>query len=69
MPGFIGAGHCDARVRICPEAEQLIEDARRLALSTMESCLASNNREYGAVKAKIRDEVSRLMYERTNEAR
>lgn len=47
------------------EAEQLIEDARRLALSTMESCLASNNREYGAVKAKIRDEVSRLMYERT----
>lgn len=47
------------------EAEQLIEDARRLALSTMESCLASNNREHGAVKAKIRDEVSRLMYERT----
>lgn len=47
------------------EAEQLIDDARRCALNTIENCFDNNIKDLGIIKAKLRDEVSRLMYERT----
>ncbi len=47
------------------EAEKLIDDARQIALVTIENCLSNNIKDEGTIKAKIRDEVSRLMYERT----
>ncbi len=47
------------------EAEQLIDDARQIALVTIENCLKNNIKDIGTIKAKLRDEVSRLMYERT----
>jgi len=47
------------------EAEQLIDDARQTALTTIETCLDNNVTDLGIIKAKLRDDVSRLMYERT----
>jgi len=47
------------------EAEQLIDDARQTALITIETCLDNNITDLGIIKAKLRDDVSRLMYERT----
>lgn len=47
------------------ESEQLIEDAKKIALSTINDCLNRNISDAGIIKAKLRDDLSRLMYERT----
>lgn len=47
------------------EAEQLIEDARSLSRDILIDCADSEVHEWGVMKTRIRDEVSRLMYERT----
>lgn len=47
------------------EAEQLLEDARQTAISTIEACRNNKINDLGIIKAKLRDDVSRLMYERT----
>lgn len=47
------------------EAEQLIEDARCLARDILMHCADHEVHEWGVMKTRIRDEVSRLMYERT----
>lgn len=47
------------------EAEQLIEDARCLARDILIQCSDNNIHEWGTIKTKIRDEVSKMMYERT----
>lgn len=47
------------------EAEQLIEDARCLARDILMQCADNEIHEWGVIKTRIRDEVSRLMYERT----
>jgi ribonuclease J len=47
------------------EAEKLIEDARMLAETTIKNSLNKKVTDAGTVKAKLRDDISRLMYERT----
>jgi len=47
------------------EAEQLLDDARQTAIITIETCLDKNIKDFGIIKAKLRDDISRLMYERT----
>ncbi|HPY99935.1 MAG TPA: ribonuclease J [Clostridiales bacterium] len=47
------------------ESEELIQDAEEIAAWAIESCLDQNIREWSAIKSRIRDEISRLIYERT----
>ena len=48
------------------ESEELIDDACEAARYAIEKCTSSGNvRDWSTVKGKVRDEVSRLMYERT----
>ncbi len=47
------------------ESEQLIEKARQSAKTTIETCFKNNITDAGIIKAKLRDDVSRLMYEQT----
>ena len=47
------------------ESEQLIERARQTAKATIENCFKNNITDTGVIKAKLRDDVSRLMYEQT----
>lgn len=47
------------------EAEELIDDARNTAYETLMRCYDKNIRDWGAIKGRIRDDISRLMYERT----
>jgi len=47
------------------EAEALIEDARKLALSSIEYSLNTRQNGLGDLKARLRNELSGLMYERT----
>ncbi len=47
------------------ESEQLIDDAKKLARNILENSATHNVREWGNIKMKLKDELSRLMYERT----
>jgi ribonuclease J len=47
------------------ESEQLINNARQVAKTTIENCFNNNITDVGIIKAKLRDEISRLMYEKT----
>ena len=47
------------------EAEQLIEDARRLVFRILESNIGGGYSDRNVMKNRIKDEVSKLMYERT----
>ena len=47
------------------EAEDLLEDAKRVASRALEDCRAHRVREWNSIKTRLRDDVSRLMYERT----
>lgn len=47
------------------ESEELIDDACYAARQVIEKCIANNVRDFSSIKGKVRDEVSRLMYERT----
>jgi len=47
------------------ESEEIIDDARQLSTEIIEELLSKNVREWGTIKIKLRDEISRLMYERT----
>lgn len=47
------------------EAGDLIEEARNTAYDALEKCADRNIRDWGTIKSRIRDDVSRLMYERT----
>lgn len=47
------------------EAEELMEEARLTAGNTINRCFDRNIREWGTIKSRIRDDVSKLMYERT----
>ncbi len=47
------------------EAEELMEEARMTATNTITRCFDRNIREWGTIKSRIRDDVSKLMYERT----
>lgn len=47
------------------EAEELMDDVRNLALDTFDICAAHNVHEWNTIKSKLRDDISRLLYERT----
>lgn len=47
------------------EAEALMVEARNTAYDTMMKCCDRNIHEWGVIKNRVRDDVSRLMYERT----
>ena len=48
------------------ESEQLLDDAKKAARNVIEECMCSSKRyDWATVKAKVRDEISHLMYERT----
>lgn len=47
------------------ESEELMEDAREIALWAVENCLDQGVHDWSSIKSRIRDEISRLIYERT----
>ncbi len=47
------------------EAEELIFDAKNTAYETLMRCYDKNIRDWGAIKGRLRDDISKLMYERT----
>ena len=47
------------------ESEALMDEARRLVNSTIEQCADENVREWRAIKLRVRDNLSRLLYNRT----
>lgn len=47
------------------ESEHLMDDARKLSESVISDCACGRSRDWGAVKVRLRDELSRLMYNRT----
>jgi ribonuclease J len=47
------------------ESEDLIDEVKRTAEKTLIKCYDRNIREYSAIKNRLRDDVSRLVYERT----
>ena len=47
------------------ESEALMEEAKNTAYETMMKCYDRNIYDWGTIKNRVRDDVSRLMYERT----
>ncbi len=47
------------------EAEGMMEDAREVACDVLEKCYVTNVRDWGTVKARLRDGLSRHLYEQT----
>lgn len=47
------------------EAEDLMGEAREVAIRAIESCLYNGVKDWATLKTRVRDEVSRLMFERT----
>ena len=47
------------------ESEPLLEDARRLVTQILEDCAGRNVRDWGTLKTKLKDELSRMMFEKT----
>ena len=47
------------------ESEELMSQARNTALEALERCHSRNIYDWGTIKSRIRDDVSRLMYEKT----
>ncbi|MBQ8228962.1 MAG: ribonuclease J [Clostridia bacterium] len=47
------------------ESEELIEDARDIARYAIEDCVNRGSRDWNTMKARVRDEVSHLMFEKT----
>lgn len=47
------------------ESEELLDDAREIAMWAIENCLMQDIHDWSTIKSRIRDEISRLIYERT----
>ncbi|MDD4699743.1 MAG: ribonuclease J [Oscillospiraceae bacterium] len=47
------------------ESEQLLDDAREVACKVIEQCYVTNIREWNAIKTKVRDAISKFLYEKT----
>lgn len=47
------------------ESEPLMLDARSRVTNVLESCADQNVREWGVIKTRVKDELSKLLYERT----
>lgn len=47
------------------ESEPLMDDARKRVLKILEDCARENLHEWGIIKTKVKDDLSKLFYERT----
>ena len=47
------------------ESEQLMECARKRVVKILEDCAEKNVHEWGIIKSKIKDELSKLFYDTT----
>lgn len=47
------------------ESEQLMEESRRLCESVLADCMYEHVRDFGTIRNRLRDEISRLTYTRT----
>lgn len=47
------------------EAEQLMDEARKLVYNTLETCARQRVRDWNGVKQNVKDELSRFLYRRT----
>ena len=47
------------------ESEELMSQARNTALEALERCHSRNIYDWGTIKSRVRDDVSKLMYEKT----
>ena len=47
------------------ESEPLIEEAKELVNSVLENCAGNNIHDWGTLKTRIKDELSRMLYDRT----
>lgn len=47
------------------ESEQLMEESRRLCESVLSDCMYEHVRDFGTIRNRLRDEISRLMFTRT----
>ena len=47
------------------EAEPLIDEAKKLVYNVLENCADHNVHEWGVLKTRIKDDLSRMLYERT----
>ena len=47
------------------ESEPLIEEARKLVTNVLETCADSKIHDWGTLKTRIKDELSRMLYEKT----
>ena len=50
------------------ESETLLEEVRKLALDILEDCAEKNIHEWGIIKNRIKDEISKLIAQRTRRA-
>ena len=50
------------------ESEKLLEEVRKLALEILEDCADRNIHEWGVIKNRIKDEISKLIAQRTRRA-
>ena len=47
------------------DAEQLLDEARRIASDALEDCFDEGIREWTTIKNRVRDDLSKFIYERT----
>ena len=47
------------------ESEPLMDSARRVVVETLEDCLAQDIHEWGVIKNTVKDELSKLLYDKT----
>ena len=50
------------------ESEGLLEDVKKLALAILEDCAENNVHEWGIIKNRIKDDVAKLIAQRTRRA-
>ena len=50
------------------ESEELIESARKLTLRVLEDCCYENPRDWTAMKSRVREELSRMMFQKTKKS-
>lgn len=50
------------------ESEKLLEEVKKLALSILDDCASNNIHEWGIIKNRIKDDVSKLISQRTRRA-
>ena len=58
----------DVRFVYVRESEGLLDEVKKLALDILEDCAEKNIHEWGIIKNRIKDEISKLIAQRTRRA-